>query len=123
MMGDVAEGISIEGILKGIGLAFVETVDPLDHAKAVDTVKRAAEQPGVKAIIFKYPCIAKSKKKAALRVDQEICIGCTKCIREIGCPALVRLDGEVRIDAGLCTGCGLCSQICPVQAIGGVTHE
>ncbi len=123
MMGDVAEGISIEGILKGIGLAFVETVDPLDHAKAVDTVKRAAEQPGVKTIIFKYPCIAKSKKKAALRVDQEICIGCTKCIREIGCPALVRLDGEVRIDAGLCTGCGLCSQICPVQAIGGVTHE
>ena len=37
--------------------------------------------------------------------------------------AVVRLDGEVRIDAGLCTGCGLCSQICPVQAIGGVTHE
>ena len=123
MMGDVAEGISIEGILRGIGLQFVETVNPLEHEKAVETVKRAAGQPGVKAIIFKYPCIAKSRKRPALQVDQEKCIGCTKCIREIGCPALVRLDGEVRIDAGLCTGCGLCGQICPVQAIGGAEHE
>ena len=123
MMGDVAEGVSIEGILRGIGLKFVETVNPLDHLKAVETVKRAAALPGVKAIIFKYPCIAKTKKKASLRVDQEKCIGCTKCIREIGCPALVRQDGRIQIDPGLCTGCGLCSQICPAQAIGGQENE
>ena len=123
MMGDVAEGISIEEILRGIGLTFVETVNPLEHEKAVETVKRAAALPGVKAIIFKYPCIAKTKKQASLQVDQEKCIGCTKCIREIGCPALVRRDGQIMIDPGLCTGCGLCRQICPVQAIGGAANE
>ena len=123
MMGDVAAGISIEGILRGIGLTFVETVDPLDHLKAVDTVRRAVIEPGVKAIIFKHPCIAKVKKGDALKVDQEKCIGCTKCIREIGCPGIVKKDGKVLIDTGLCTGCGLCSQICPAHAIGGADHE
>ena len=51
------------------------------------------------------------------------CIGCKKCIREIGCPAIVVKDGQVTIEEGLCTGCGLCSQICPVHAIGGACHE
>ena len=45
------------------------------------------------------------------------CIQCKKCIREIGCPALITVDGNVAIDESLCTGCGLCSQICPVSAI------
>ena len=34
MMGDIVEKVSIENILKGIGLSFVETVDPLDLDKA-----------------------------------------------------------------------------------------
>ena len=126
MMGDVAEGISIEGILRGIGLTFVETVNPLELSKAVDTVRRAAAEPGVKAIIFKYPCIAKVKKGQALRVDPGKCIGCTKCIREIGCPGISlpsSAPSKVTIDPGLCTGCGLCAQVCPVGAIGGADHE
>ncbi|MGN0385208.1 MAG: indolepyruvate ferredoxin oxidoreductase subunit alpha [Lachnospiraceae bacterium] len=116
MMGDIVEKVSIENILRGIGLKFVETVDPLDLDKAVDTVKRAAAEKGVKAIIFKSPCIAiaKSTKKAEI---SEKCIQCKKCIREIGCPAIVVENGKVRIDTNLCTGCNLCAQVCPVSAI------
>ncbi len=116
MMGDIVEKVSIENILRGIGLKFVETVDPLDLDKAVDTVKRAAAEKGVKAIIFKSPCIAiaKSTKKAEI---SEKCIQCKKCIREIGCPAIVVENGKVMIDTNLCTGCNLCTQVCPVSAI------
>ncbi|MCR5177008.1 MAG: indolepyruvate ferredoxin oxidoreductase subunit alpha [Anaerovibrio sp.] len=123
MMGDVVDKVSIEGILKGIGLKFVETVDPLQYDKAVSTVTRAAEQPGVKAIIFKSPCIAIVKSDKCLSVNQDKCINCRKCIREIGCPALIIRDDRVVIDDSLCTGCGLCSQICPALAIGGEDNE
>ena len=118
MMGEVVSKVSIEAILKGIGLEFVETVNPLDLEKAVDTVKRASEQKGVKAVIFKSPCIAIVKPDKALTIDQDKCIGCKRCIREIGCPGIVINDGKVCIDPGLCTGCGLCAQLCPVKAIG-----
>ena len=118
MMGEVVSKVSIEAILKGIGLEFVETVNPLDLEKAVDTVKRASGQKGVKAIIFKSPCIAIVKPDKALTIDQDKCIGCKRCIREIGCPGIVINDGKVCIDPGLCTGCGLCAQLCPVKAIG-----
>ena len=118
MMGEVVSKVSIEAILKGIGLEFVETVNPLELDKAVDAVKRASEQKGVKAIIFKSPCIAIVKPDKALTIDQEKCIGCKRCIKEIGCPGIVINDGKVCIDPGLCTGCGLCAQLCPVKAIG-----
>ena len=52
------------------------------------------------------------------------CIGCKKCIKELGCPAIVINNGNVCIDSSMCTGCRLCSQICPVTAItGGDDHE
>ena len=116
MMGDIVEKVSIENILRGIGLTFVKTVDPLNLEEAVATVQEAASEQGVKAIIFKSPCIAiaKSAKKAAI---SEKCIQCGTCIREIGCPAIVKVDGKVTIDSNLCTGCNLCGQICPVGAI------
>ena len=123
MMGDVVNKVSIEKILKGIGLDFVETVNPLDYKKSVETVKAAAALPGVKAIIFKSPCIAIVKSDKCLSVDREKCINCRKCIRELGCPALIIRDDKVVIDDSLCTGCGLCSQICPTGAIGGGYHE
>ncbi len=122
MMGEVVAKVSIEAVLRGIGLTFVETVDPLDHKAAVDVVRRAAEEPGVKAIIFKSPCVAITKPRGLMAIDQEKCIGCKRCIREIGCPGIIINEGKVMIDDSLCTGCGLCAQLCPTGAIGGVTR-
>lgn len=124
MMGEIVTKVSIEAVLRGIGLTTVETINPLDLDASIDCVKRVAAKPGVKAIIFKSPCIAITKPDKPLHVKAETCINCKKCIRELGCPAIVIHDGQVQIDSSLCTGCTLCSQVCPVHAItGGDDHE
>ncbi len=129
MMGEIVEKISIEKILNAIGVNPVITVNPFDQKAAVEAVQKASETPGVSAIIFKAPCIAIAQKVGwekphALNVDTAKCIGCRKCINELGCPALsvstaTNAKGKqlVDIDKSLCTGCGLCSQVCPIGAI------
>ena len=76
------------------------------------------------------PCLNACTKGAISRIDHQVivdaekCIGCKKCIRELGCPAIVLDNGNVCIDDTMCTGCGLCSQVCPAAAIiGGKKHE
>ena len=134
MMGEIVEKISIEKILDAIGVKPVITVNPFDQKAAVEAVQKASETSGVSAIIFKAPCIAIAQKVGwekphALTVDTSKCIGCRKCINELGCPALSvsnvvstsSTTGKgkrlVEIDKSLCTGCSLCKQVCPVGAI------
>ena len=117
MMGEVAEKVSIEAIMKAVGIKFVETVDPLNLETAIDTVQRAAKQTGVRVIIFKSPCIAVTKPAPVLSVQEDKCIQCKKCIRELGCPAIVLENGKVKIEKSLCYGCGICASVCPANAI------
>ena len=122
MMGHDVGKISITNILNGIGLKKVITVDPFELDKAIETVKECAQTKGVKAIIFKSPCIAIEKSSKKCKINDS-CVNCKKCIRETGCPALILTDGKVTIDQSLCTGCGLCKQVCPMNAIGGAADE
>ncbi len=129
MMGEIVEKISIEKILDAVGVKPVITVNPFDQKAAVEAVQKASETPGVSAIIFKAPCIAIAQKVGwekphALTVDTGKCIGCRKCINELGCPALSvsftkneKGKNLVEIDKSLCTGCNLCGQVCPLDAI------
>lgn len=116
MMGDIVEKIDIVKVLEGMGVRKIVTVDPLQLDEAVAAVRECAALPGVKAIIFKSPCVAIVKPTGNVTVTGS-CIQCKKCIREIGCPGLILRDGKVAIDGSLCTGCGLCGQICPKKAI------
>lgn len=116
MMGQFVEKVSIQKVLEGIGVKKILTVDPLDLETSVAAVKECAGESGVKAIIFKSPCVAITKPKDKVNVTDS-CVNCKKCINEIGCPGLIISDGKVTVDTNLCTGCGLCSQICPVKAI------
>ncbi len=119
MMGEVVEKVSIQEVLKGIGVKTVETVNPLDLKKSVETVKRVADEEGVKAIVFKSPCAVLIKPDKPAVIDSAKCTSCKKCIKTLGCPGIVLRDGKVAIENSLCTGCGLCSQVCPFGAIGG----
>ena len=122
MMGQVVDKVSIEDTLHGIGVKTVETVNPLHLQEAIDCVKRVAVQDGVKAIIFKSPCAVLIKSGKPVQIEESKCIQCKKCIRTLGCPAIMLQDGKVQIEQALCTGCGLCAQVCPTAAIGGACH-
>lgn len=122
MMGDIIQKVDIVKILEGIGIKNIAVVNPLELEKAVDTVREFADISGVKAIIFKSPCIALKKPDSCMKISEK-CIQCKKCIREIGCPAIIIRDGKVAVDSSLCNGCKLCSKICPVGAIGGAENE
>lgn len=139
MMGTSGGKVSIEAVLRAVGVDFVATADPMDLPAAVEAVRGAMALPGVRAVVFRSPCIAVSKPAGRYAVDPAVCIGCQKCIREIGCPAVVAAEGgNVSIEPSLCTGCGcaeapqtgtagghsgLCAQICPVGAIRPVKGE
>ena len=119
MMGNMVEKVSIEKVLEGIGVKKIVTVDPLELEESIRAVQDCAGESGVRAIIFRSPCVAITKPEKKFTVDAARCVNCRKCIREIGCPALITADGRVAIDRNLCAGCGLCSRICPAGAIGG----
>ncbi|HWQ67423.1 MAG TPA: indolepyruvate ferredoxin oxidoreductase subunit alpha [Methanospirillum sp.] len=111
--------ISLEMICRSCGVSFVETVSPSDLIQFMAVLKEAKEQPGVKVIIAKQPCVITEKRAKVNRgrfvVSREACIGCKACIK-FGCPA-IELHGGLAVITDLCSGCGACAQICPVSAI------
>lgn len=117
MMGDIGGKIDIESVLKGIGVSAVETVDPLNFDKAVGCVERMSETPGVKAIIFRSPCIALFRPEYCVFVNADKCTGCNRCVSSLGCPAITMKNGKAVVDTGSCTGCGLCKRLCRFDAI------
>ena len=116
MTPDPGHKLSIEKVLTAMDVASVETVDPFDLSASIAAVQRAAALPGVKAVVFRAPCISVAKPKAPYQMN-EACVSCKKCIREIGCPAITLKNGRPFVDESLCYGCGLCAEICPVGAI------
>jgi indolepyruvate ferredoxin oxidoreductase alpha subunit len=117
MMGNIVDKIDIAAILRAIGVKSVQTVNPLDLSEAVRAVTEAASVKGVSAIIFQSPCIAVTKPSQPYTIDQQKCIHCKKCIRELGCPAISAANNIVTIEPSMCYGCSICAQVCPVQAI------
>ncbi len=119
MMGNITEKISIPKVLSGIGVQWIERVNPFDLTAAEEAVEKAVNQKGVKAIIFEAPCIQISKPEPTYVIDSEKCINCKKCIKELGCPAIIVEKEQVTIESSLCYGCSICAQVCPFDAIGG----
>ncbi len=117
MMGNEVPALSIPRILEALDVECA-IVDPLDFEAAVQTVRDAIDKTGVRAIIFKSPCIyLEPPRHPAVELDLDACIDCRVCIKQLGCPALVVEDGHVAVDASLCYGCELCCKICPTDAL------
>ncbi|MCL2082009.1 MAG: indolepyruvate ferredoxin oxidoreductase subunit alpha [Oscillospiraceae bacterium] len=119
MMGGTVEKISIEKIVRAIGVSALYRVDPFDRAAAREAVHASIGQKGVRVILFESPCIILQKgTNGTTSVDGNLCTGCKLCLKKLGCPAIMLArEGKAFIDTDLCTSCGLCSRFCPVGAI------
>ncbi|KNY25596.1 indolepyruvate ferredoxin oxidoreductase subunit alpha [Pseudobacteroides cellulosolvens] len=118
MMRSISEKVDIYGMVKACGVKKITKANPLNQKEAIDAVKENVSYNGPSVVIFEAPCIA-LQKQSNIQAVNEKCTLCKKCIREAGCPGMSIIDGKVVIEKSLCYGCTLCSQICPVGAIGG----
>ena len=116
------ESVSIEDIVRGVGVDFVEVVNAFDVKTTSKIMKDALEYDGVSVIISKGPCQIDAKKRKTLSgkqlsVDPEKCIKCQTCVKTIACPALIKkADGLIETDLTQCVGCGMCASVCPKDA-------
>ena len=125
-MGTRSEKVSIERVAEGCGVKYVRTVDPFKVKEASAVLKEALQQPGPSVVVFRAPCVllsVRERRRQGIKVVPfkvtDKCTDCMTCIRLLGCPALVVVDGKVRVDEALCTACGLCATVCPYGAIEG----
>lgn len=124
MMGGRVAPMSIPKVLEGLGVP-VWRASAFDLQAAKAAIAQAAALRGrVRAVVLEGPCVSLVKGAKPLTVDREACLGCRRCVRELGCPALFMQEGKAQIDASLCTGCTLCQQVCPVNCLkGGAGRE
>ena len=119
LMGPKSEPISIEAVLRALGVKVITHANPLRLDEAREAAREAIYYDGPSAIIFESPCVKLIKPGAPVRYREEACTGCGKCVLKIGCPAL-SWDAENRrpvVDASLCNGCGLCTYLCEDGAL------
>jgi len=113
--------ISIEAIVRAVGVSHVTVVQPFKVKKSIAAIKAALDHKGVSVIISQEICTlyARSLKMPKQRhfVISERCKNHRDCINELACPAFYLEDQRVRIDANACVGCAVCAQICPENAI------
>jgi len=117
MMNTKPPKISIEKIIKAIGVSALIKVNPFDLKAAKDATRKLMEQKGVRVLLFEAPCIIIEKGDKKASVKESKCNGCTLCMKKLGCPALSLENGKAVVNIALCTGCGICIDLCPTGAI------
>jgi indolepyruvate ferredoxin oxidoreductase alpha subunit len=113
--------ISIENLVRGIGVPHVTVIKPYKVKKSIEAVREALHAPGVSVVISQEVCALYARTlKLPKRKPFQVTGKCTNhrtCLNELACPAFYLWKDRVHIDPDLCTGCALCAQICPENAI------
>jgi indolepyruvate ferredoxin oxidoreductase alpha subunit len=113
--------VSIEAVVKAIGVDHVTTIKPYKVKKSIGAIQEAIHHKGVSVIISEEICALyanalKLPKHKPFHVSEK-CKNHKDCISSLACPAFYIWNDRVKIDANLCTGCAVCAQICPENAI------
>ena len=115
-MGTQAKVVTIEEIVRAIGVEKVVTVDPYDVRGTTAAVKEMMHYKGPSVIISKRPCPLLLERQKPYEVLEK-CNNCGVCTEAYGCPAISVINDRANIDLMLCNGCGVCKTICPFDAI------
>ncbi len=120
------KNLSIENIVKSLGIEYVRTVDPYNLKETLSAMMDGLREDGVSVVVARRECailrdnrMRKEGEVIKYQVIPEKCSSCFNCVENFACPALSVSDGKVTIDPVLCDGCGVCTQpyVCPFQAI------
>ncbi len=120
------EEISIESILRGIGVQEIRVVDPYDMKEMLHAMTESLRTAGVSVVIAQRECailrdrrLRKEGGMIPYRVNTDVCTGCMRCVTDFACPAISVSGKKVEIDPALCDGCGVCAQryVCPYGAM------
>ena len=122
-LGVEAKQLSIESVVRGLGVEHVEVVNPLQVRKAVAAAQAAKDFDGISVIVSKEICplyaraIKQARKVRPFYVNQDKCTHHMDCINYLACPAMYLDNGKTMINENLCIGCAVCAQVCPENAI------
>lgn len=87
---------------------------PPGGAAGITRLARLLDQPEIQL----DPTCGSEAPRAVARIEPELCIGCTKCIRACPVDAIIGASKRMHtVIAELCTGCDLCVPPCPVDCI------
>ena len=118
-MGDEAPEISIRKIALACGCDFVRVINPFNLEQVVKTYTEALQRNDTAVIISKAPCtlIKGLTKKPSVNFIESNCNYCDKCVNELACPAISKVNGKITIDKSQCDGCNVCIQVCKYGAL------
>jgi len=134
LMGEPANMVDYEQIVKALGVKHVKKVDPYNVKATMETIKQEVNRDEASVIITENgPCMLHRREKRKFqypyfKIDEAKCRGCKLCL-DIGCPAISWVEkagatadgkkrkGTVYINRSLCPGCGLCAQVCKFESL------
>ena len=98
--------------------------NPYQVEETAQVLAEAATEAGVKVVIAEALCYLKFGREGKvsyvardISINQDVCNGCSLCVRTFGCPAITISEGKAVIDKSSCNGCGVCSWVCKRGAI------
>lgn len=118
-MGDEAPEVSIRKLALACGCDYVRVINPFNLEQVVKTYKEAFERNDAAVIISKAPCtlIKGLTRKPPVKLVESNCNNCDKCVSELACPAISKINGKITIDEAQCDGCSACIQVCKYGAL------
>jgi indolepyruvate ferredoxin oxidoreductase alpha subunit len=115
--GRTAPVVSIENVVRAIGVEDVAILDAYDLPALEKAIKRGISGGKPAVVIARHPCVLQVRQKAPpLTVNEERCNLCGLCLN-LGCQAIVKGEASVTIDPVVCIGCEVCWQTCARKAI------
>jgi indolepyruvate ferredoxin oxidoreductase alpha subunit len=123
LLGQPNTQISIEEVVRGVGVKQLAVVSPRKVKETMEAVKKSLAFDGVSVIISKEICplyakrVLPSAKTRSFMINQNRCKNHRDCVNLFACPAFYVEENQVKINENLCIGCAVCAQVCPENAI------